>query len=153
MKALASGVIALVVLLAGALWWVERSAPDAALAFDNPRARLVAPGVPLGGYLTIANHTEREVRLVAASSTTFDRVMIHETRITDGQAQMRHRDNGVPIAPGGRVKFAPGGLHLMLMRPAKELNVGDTVEIILEFDGIEPREHALAFTVVPVTGS
>lgn len=153
MKALASGLIALVVLLGGALWWVEHSAPDAPLTFDNPRARLVAPGVPLGGYLTIANHGERTVRLVAARSTAFDRVMIHETRMTDGRAEMRHRDDGVTIEPGERVEFAPGGLHLMLMRPTTPLNVGDSVEIILEFDGIEPHEYTLDFTVVPVTGS
>jgi len=152
MKAILSGVLALAVLAGGALWWINRGGPESPLAFDNPRARLVTTEVPMAGYLTITNHTDRQVRLIGASGADFDRVMIHETRISDGRARMTHRRDGIGIAPGERVELAPGGLHLMLMGAQKAFNVGDSTLIVLEFDGIEPRQWPLELIVVPVTG-
>lgn len=150
MKRIASGVIALVVLLAGALLWVGQMAPHAGLGFDAPRARLTPGTGPMAGYLTIRNYGDREVVLVGARSPQFGQVMLHRTMIRDGQARMEHQER-VLIAPGSAVEFLPGDLHLMLMRRQTELKVGDPVEIVLQFEGIEPREWTLDLIVVPVT--
>lgn len=148
-----AGVAALVLLSAGALWWVLTLEPDVPLSFDNPRVRLVPGGGPMAGYVELANHSGDPVRLVAASTDAFGHVMIHRTIIEDGQARMRHQDDGVQLVPGETVSFAPGGLHLMLMRPQKELNVGDQVTIVLQFDGIEPAAWPVNFTVVPISSA
>ena len=116
---IASGVVALVVLLAGALWWVAQMAPTEPLGFDNPRARLTPGDGPMAGYVTIRNHGDREIALVGARSEQFGRVMLHRTVIRDGQSRMEHQDR-VPIAPGEAVEFRPGDLHLMLMRRQTE---------------------------------
>ncbi len=150
MTRIASGVIALVVLLAGALLWVAQMGPTGPLGFDNPRARLTPGDGPMAGYVTIRNYSDRELLLVGARSAQFGQIMLHRSVLRDGQARMEHQDR-VPIAPGQAVEFRPGDLHLMLMRRQKELNVGDPVEIIFEFEGIEPREWTVGFTVVPVT--
>jgi len=150
MTRILSGVIALLVLLAGALLWVGQMGPTDALIFENPRVRLTPGTGPMAGYVTIRNRSDREVALVGARSPQFGQVMLHRTAIRDGQARMEHQDR-VPIAPGSVVEFRPGDLHLMLMRRQQRLNVGDPVEIVFEFDGIKPGEWTLGFTVVPVT--
>ncbi|MDT8438322.1 MAG: copper chaperone PCu(A)C [Wenzhouxiangellaceae bacterium] len=151
MGRIAAGIAALVVLSAGALWWVSTLEPAETLEFSNPRIRLVPGGGPMAAYFEIANHGDARVRVTGARSDAFGRVMIHRSVVEDGQARMRHQDGGVAIVPGQRVAFAPGGLHLMLMRPQKALNVGDSVEIVLELDGIVPTEWPLDFIVVPIT--
>ena len=148
---LASGIVALVALLAGALWWVTQVAPGEPLTVDNPRVRLVPGGGPMAGYMEISNHTDASIRLVAADSPAFGNVMIHRTVVRDGQARMEHQRGGVEIQPGGSAVFKPRDLHLMLMQPQTELEIGDTVDVVLTFEGIAPNEWPIAFTVVPVT--
>jgi len=148
---LASTIVALVALLAGALWWVAQVAPGAPLTVDNARVRMVPGGGPMAGYMEIRNHTDSPIRLVAADSPAFGNVMIHRTVVRDGQARMEHQRDGVEIQPGGSAIFKPRDLHLMLMQPRAELAVGDQVEIVLAFEGVEPVEWPITFTVVPVT--
>ncbi|MFO7764430.1 MAG: copper chaperone PCu(A)C [Wenzhouxiangellaceae bacterium] len=148
---LASAVVALVALLAGALWWVAQVAPESPLTVDNPRVRMVPGGGPMAGYMEIGNHGDSPIRLVAADSPAFGNVMIHRTVVRDGQARMEHQRDGVQIQPGDSAVFKPRDLHLMLMQPQTELEVGDTVDVVLTFEGIEPADWPIAFTVVPVT--
>lgn len=148
-----SGVLLIIVLLAGALWWVSDMAPAEPIEIDNARVRLVPGGAPMAGYFEIANHTDAPVRLVSARSDAFGHVMIHRTVVSDTSARMEHQGDGVLVGPGESVAFEPKGLHLMLMRAAREFEVGDAVDIVLGFEGVEPAEHRVTFTVVPVTSS
>ncbi|WP_376694718.1 copper chaperone PCu(A)C [Wenzhouxiangella sp. EGI_FJ10305] len=148
-----SGVLLVIILLAGALWWVSDMTPAEPIEVENPRVRLVPGGAPMAGYFTIANHTDQPVRLVSATSDAFGHVMIHRTVVTDGGARMEHQDQGVLVGSGETVAFEPKGLHLMLMRATRELEVGDEVDVDLGFEGIEPSTRTVTFTVVPVTSS
>jgi copper(I)-binding protein len=47
---------------------------------------------------------------------------------------MRPLENGLAIAPGKTVKFAPGGLHLMMIDLKNPLKQGDKVAVTLEFE-------------------
>jgi len=147
----ARGILALLVLAAGALWWVAGFDDGPALRFEDARARLVPGDGPMAGYLVVANHSGGLVRLVGARSEAFERVMIHRTEVVDGRARMQHQAGGVAISPGGRVEFRPGDLHLMLIGRKSELQIGDPVEVELEFEGLEPATWPVTFTVVPVT--
>lgn len=148
-----SGVLLVIVLLAGALWWVADMAPAAPVEIDNPRIRLVPGGAPMAGYFTIANHTDAPIRLVSVESEAFGHIMIHRTVVSDGGARMAHQDKGVLVGAGETVVFEPQGLHLMMMRAREQLEVGDAVDVVLGFEGIEPPERRVTFTVVPVTSS
>jgi len=53
-------------------------------------------------------------------------VMIHQTLVENGVSKMRHT-NELAVPPQGSIAFAPGGLHLMLMMPTRELKPGDKV--------------------------
>jgi len=148
---LASAVVALVSLLAGALWWVAEVAPEVPIQVENPRVRMIPGGGPMAGYMEIRNHTDAPIRLVGVDSEAFGNVMIHRTTVREGQARMQHQSRGVEIQPGGTAVFEPRGLHLMLMQPRVGLEVGDQVEVVLRFEGAAPPEWPIVFTVVPVT--
>lgn len=105
---------------------------------SNAWVRVPPPGaMALAGYLELHNHGPDTATLAGARSDAFGHVMLHDTVIEDGVAQMVHADT-VALTAGETVSFAPGGRHLMLMRPQRELAVGDSVVLVLEFaDGRE----------------
>lgn len=106
----------------------EVSARDAWIREAPPGATVMA------GYLELRNGTSRPQALVAASSSGFADVMMHRTVLKDGMARMEHLSQ-LELAPGASAIFAPGGNHLMLMRPKQALRAGDSVLIELEFRG------------------
>jgi copper(I)-binding protein len=66
------------------------------------------------GYFTITS--ARADRIVAISSSVADAVEIHSS-VTDGDMMSMRRLESVPLPAGKLVKFAPGGLHLMVFSP------------------------------------
>jgi periplasmic copper chaperone A len=87
------------------------------------------PGVDmLAGYLTLKNSGDSPVNVLAAQSDRFRTVTLHQTVIENGVSRMREL-HLFEIAPGQEVKFAPGGLHLMLMQPRSPIAPGDRIEI------------------------
>lgn len=51
----------------------------------------------------------------------------------NGMMTMREVDS-VAIPAGGTVKLEPGGYHIMLLKLTKDLAVGDTIEVTLDFE-------------------
>jgi len=96
---------------------------------------------PAGGFLTVANGSERAYRLIGASSPAAGRVEIHRSWIEDGVAHME-RVKRLAIGPGETLRLEPGGLHLMLF-DAPGLSAANAVALRLEFaDG--PRRTVRA---------
>ena len=93
--------------------WVRTPPPDA---------------VALAGYAVLRNAGDAAVIVHGARSPDFDAVSIHETTETDGIERMQALDT-VEVAPDASVVFAPGGKHLMLMRPSHSLPSGSVVKI------------------------
>lgn len=151
MNKILSAIVLILIMAGGALWWVSDRPVAEVVEIKNARVRLVPAGGPMAGYLEIRNNAKGAIRLTGARSTAFDHVMIHRTEVSNGSARMEHQHEGVLIAPGETTVFAPRGLHLMLMQPLEDLQIGDSVELVLEFEGLEPAERAVNFTVVPVT--
>jgi len=87
----------------------------------------------LAGYMIIENPSDRDRALTSVSATVFDGVMIHLSEQKDGMAHMIHQQQ-VTIPANSKVEFAPGGHHLMLMKPRRPLRDGDQVAINLVFD-------------------
>jgi copper(I)-binding protein len=54
--------------------------------------------------------------------------------VNDGVMTMRPVDGGLAIEPGRSVRFAPGGLHLMIIGLAAPLVQGDKVRVVLRFE-------------------
>ena len=81
-------------------------------------------------YLTLQNGGPQPVVVTGVRSPRAAQAMIHETTITHGQAAMRAHAQ-LSIAPGGTVRLAPGGLHIMLQGLTQPLTAGDEVPLEL----------------------
>ena len=72
------------------------------------------------GYMTINNNTSQTIKIVGAESEVFTAVDIHESVMKDGMMSMQALPH-LTIAPGETTKLAPGGMHLMMMKPQATL--------------------------------
>jgi copper(I)-binding protein len=89
------------------------------------------PGkLPAGGYFTAQNNTGREVAITGVSSGSCGMVMMHQSKATGGMSGMDMVDK-VTLPPGGIVKFAPGGYHLMCEAPKLKIGAKAPVSISL----------------------
>jgi periplasmic copper chaperone A len=99
--------------------WVQEAPPSAEV---------------LAGYMDLQNQSPQAQTLLGARSADFKSVMLHQTVSKGGMAHMNHIPQ-IEIKPGSTLQLTPGGYHLMLMSPKKELRQGDQVEVLLEFNG------------------
>ncbi|MBK7146577.1 MAG: copper chaperone PCu(A)C [Xanthomonadales bacterium] len=107
-------------------------AGDAALAARDGWIRAAPPVAKVrAGYLVIENHGDAEVVLNAADSADFGAIEIHEMIDDAGTMRMR-RVLELRVPANGRVELKPGGLHLMMFRPQRELPEGAEVKIALQ---------------------
>ena len=89
------------------------------------------PGADVAAaYLTLRNAGAQPITIVGVRSPLAQMAMIHETKLVGTQSTMRPREQ-LRLAPGETVRFAPGGLHVMLHRLAHPLKPGDEVPLVL----------------------
>ena len=92
------------------------------------------PAIPMrAGYMQLMNHDANPATIVSISSDAFEKVEIHQTMNIDGVMSM-HPINTLVLEANGMVSLKPGGMHLMLMKPTRELKIGDEIELVLQFD-------------------
>ena len=96
-------------------------------ASDVVVARSV-PGMPMSaGYFKLSNNSGQAISISHVTSPQFASVQMHETIIKDEVARMVPLEI-LNLPPGETVSFEPGGKHLMLMRPADDID-----SVTLEF--------------------
>ncbi len=66
-------------------------------------------------------------------SNAFDQIEIHSSFIEDGISTMRKMDS-LKIPENSELKLGPGGYHLMLISPIKEIKEGNLVEMIIYYE-------------------
>jgi copper(I)-binding protein len=95
------------------------------------------PNAPSGVvYLTIVNRGKDDTLLSVAASVA-DSASVHRTEIDNGVTKMTTvRD--LPVKAGETVRFAPNGLHIMLIGLKRQLNTGETFPITLNFAAAGP---------------
>lgn len=119
---------------------------DMAISVQDAWIRYIPGDRPMAGYFVVANKGDTHRRLTGASSPAFGMAHVHRTVERDGMATMEPVED-VMVPALNQVEFAPGGYHLMLMRPQQPLQVGDEVPITLRFrDG---GSQAAVFTIKP----
>jgi periplasmic copper chaperone A len=97
--------------------WIREAPPHAAV---------------LAGYLTIDNPSAKMVKLVHATSPAFGKIEMHRSVMKNGMMHMI-KQASIRVPAKGKVKLAPDGYHLMLMKPKRELKAGDKVSMTLKF--------------------
>lgn len=122
---------------------------QAAQAADQVRVahawiRVLPSALPAGGYATLDNTGAVAVKLVAADSRAYGRVMLHESTVNGGVSRM-HRIRQLVVPAHGSVTLKPGGYHLMLMHAQHTVKPGQRISIRLHFaDGSTRRVDFLA---------
>ncbi len=77
--------------------------------------------------------TGGDVRLVAASSDVVGTIEMHTMTMDGGRMQMRPVE-GFDIADGETLTLTAGHSHFMLYDLSADIRVGDTMDILLNFD-------------------
>jgi copper(I)-binding protein len=129
-------------LLAASLmaWSVAGAADAGGLTVSDAWSRTTPPGIQMGVvYFKIHNDTTRSDRLLKLKTPVATGAEVHRTEIVEGVARMREVAV-LHLAPGERVEFAPGGLHVMLLGLRKPLVDGQTYELELLFEVAGPRK-------------
>lgn len=108
------------------------SALAAGIQVTDAWIRWLPANLPAGGYAKVTNDTDREVKLVGASSPKYGMVMLHQTVNKNGMSNMVHVD-AIPIAPHKSMAFTPGDYHIMLMQPKPGIEPGQKVPVTLKF--------------------
>lgn len=110
------------------------------LMFHNawsPEAPPVAP--VMAGYVQIDNNGDQDIAITGASCPDFNKVEIHDMKHQDGMMRMIKQDKLV-IPAGKQVDLAPGGLHMMLMKPKHPIKNGDKLPVTFQLDNGETAE-------------
>jgi hypothetical protein len=108
---------------------------------QSPELRLVGGWVramPEGAsmsaaYGTLQWHGDEPLVIAEWHSDAHGDVSLHRTVERGGQIRMEAAPPAA-ILPGGSLSLQPGGLHLMLMQPGRELAPGDSVSITVISD-------------------
>ena len=79
------------------------------------------------------NVSANEIIINKMKSNAFDQIEIHSSFIEDGISTMRKIDN-LRISENSEMKLEPGGYHLMLMSPKKDIKEGNLVELIIYYE-------------------
>lgn len=108
----------------------------AELVIEDAWVRLAPPTASVNAaYMSLSNNTDRTISITRVDADCCAMAMLHETRQDADSVSMVHRDK-LDIAPQSSVQLKPGGLHIMLMRPAQPLGEGDLVKLtIIMSDG------------------
>lgn len=125
--------MAAIVITAAAVAALSRAA-EVNLSLSDAWARpTLGAGRTSAAYVTITNRDGTDDRLVAASLPGATSVEIHTAGMENGVMRMRRLD-GVDVPAGESIRFAPGGLHIMIIGLEDPLVAGDMVPLTLVFE-------------------
>lgn len=101
------------------------------LDIDDAWVAEAPPVAPvMGGYMKIANKTDKLVSITSASCPDFEKVEIHEMSMSGGMMKMQQIEK-LDVPAHGKVELKPGGYHLMLIKPRQAFKKGDTLTVTL----------------------
>jgi hypothetical protein len=110
------------------------------LAVTDAWARTTPPGATMGVvYFRLHNGSGKSDRLLKLRTSVAASASVHRTEIVEGMARMREV-SVLHVAPGERLEFAPGGLHVMLMGLKGPLKDRQVFELELVFEVAGPRK-------------
>jgi len=88
-------------------------------------------------YLLLVNDSSTADRLLRAESDVAKAVELHLSEMKNDIMTMRPVE-AIDLPAGGQVELKPGGLHIMLIGLARQLEVGDQVTLTLVFEKAGP---------------
>lgn len=95
-------------------------------------ARTATQGMNSAVYFVIQNYNTEVDELTGVVSNVAEAVEIHESKM-EGDVMTMNRVESVAVEPSVKVEFLPGGYHVMLIGLKQNLEVGDEIEVTLQF--------------------
>jgi periplasmic copper chaperone A len=115
------------------LFSMQLLADTSQVEFNDGWIKQLPPVVPMrAGYVQIKNDSDQDAQITSMQSDAFESVEMHETTMKDGMMQMVQQDSMV-IPAHGSLALKPGGKHIMLINPLRTLEIGDKVEVLVNF--------------------
>ena len=96
-------------------------------------ARPSDSGMNSAVYFAIDNPTNEDESLLEVHGSIAEGVELHKSKQSEEGAMMMEPQESVPIPARETVLFQPGGLHVMLLGLKKDLKVGDSFPLVLQF--------------------
>jgi hypothetical protein len=84
--------------------------------------------------MLLVNKGDEADRLLAGKTGVAEVVEIHETVMSGDVMMMQMLPDGLEIPAGGEVLLKPGSYHVMLIGIKRDLKVGDTFTLDLQFE-------------------
>jgi len=125
--------ILLLLLLSGGQAYAQTSGQNA-IVVERPWARATPAGSRTGAvYVALINNGSSSDSLLSATTPVADQVQFHSASEENGISRMREMRT-VEVAPGARVAFSPGGLHIMVVGLNQPLKEGQSFPLTLNFE-------------------
>ncbi len=85
-------------------------------------------------YFVIENGTNADDTLLNAAADIASATEVHMSMADGNGVMSMQMQEAVSVPARDQVEFKPGGLHIMLVELTKDLNVGDTFALTLNFE-------------------
>ncbi|MCK6599413.1 MAG: copper chaperone PCu(A)C [Bdellovibrionaceae bacterium] len=116
------------------------------LSFQDARIFVPSKGsVATAGYAVVNNKSEKEVSLVISKAEPFKAVETHMTVEKEGRMAMEKVDKFL-IPANGSLELKPGGNHIMLFEPSREIKVNEEIKVEFLVDG---QNQEVPFKTIP----
>jgi copper(I)-binding protein len=107
-------------------------------ASDSGMGEGQEPAQPMAGtgavFMRLVNKGAEPDRLLSGTTDVAQAVEIHETVVENEVMKMQMLASGLEVPAKGEVLLKPGSYHVMLIGMQRDLNVGDTFTLELEFE-------------------
>jgi copper(I)-binding protein len=114
----------------------------------------VIAGRPGAAYFEVSQGSGPPRRIVRVDVAGAGRAELHQTMDSmPGSMSSMKPVSGVLVEPGKTVRFAPGGMHVMVYDLARTLKAGDKTELTLTFDNGDKASVPATVTTVGNAGS
>ena len=122
---------ATIALFSVSMFACSEKTPDPTLEMATGWVRALPPGsAATSAYGNLKNNANEAIHIVSFKSDGFSNTSLHETRIDQGVSRMEHHSNWT-IGPGEQLELQPGGMHIMLMQPTRDVETGSEVKFTL----------------------
>ena len=128
-----------------------REAP-ASILVEDAWSRPAPAGANGAVYLTLVNRSAEADRLLAARSPDAKATELHEVVMEGDRMRMKLVEGGLEVPAGGTIGLAPSGHHLMVIGLARDLAVGDQLELVLELERAGELAVGVPIVMNPKTG-
>jgi copper(I)-binding protein len=127
-----TSILPLILLLGGQAY--AQTSGQNTIVVERPWARATPAGAKNGAaYATLINNGKAGDTLLSATTPVAEKVQFHSTSEANGVSHMREM-RAVEVAPGARVTFSPGGMHIMVVGLKQPLKEGQTFPLSLTFE-------------------